>query len=400
MLATTYDLSRFDGPIRDQQSLGACMSFAICDTIDTIMRQAGHAVAPLSTLGLYQQTLIAQGTPNIDYGSIPIVAMQVARDVGIGLESEWPYDVTKLTEPAPPGAVLHVEAYSEGNIYQNGNAVQSDLRTMLSQGKPVIMVFKVHPFFFYETGPLGEQVNQGDGEIAGLHAVELTGVNALARYDVVRNQWTQFWGDNGYGTLSFDQLSPLNPSHDLVSFYTIDKVGGMDFTWSAERQLVATEYATVLGRAPDVAGMDWWASLIKAGAMTRAGLADVLLASAEGAALHAAEGNVAFVADVYHTVLGRAADSGGQAFWAGVLDTGLITRGDLFAAFFDAVAGEAYASDLLANKTNLAAYVAIANQYDGLHNDIVREAMAHVTNDANLVELIKIGLSHDLGLIT
>ncbi|MES2323298.1 MAG: hypothetical protein V4633_13620 [Pseudomonadota bacterium] len=36
-------------------------------------------------------------------------------------------------------------------------------------------------------------------------------------------------------------------------------------------------------------------------------------------------------------------------------------------------------------------------QYAGDQNDIVREAMAHVTNDANVVEIIKVGLSGELG---
>ena len=52
-LASAYSLLAFDGPIRDQQTLGSCTAFATTAVIDTAMRLASHPLPMLSTLAFY-----------------------------------------------------------------------------------------------------------------------------------------------------------------------------------------------------------------------------------------------------------------------------------------------------------------------------------------------------------
>ena len=56
------------------------------------------------------------------------------------------------------------------------------------------------------------------------------------------------------------------------------------------------------------------------------------------------------------------------------------------------------AHDYLANKINLAMYESIAMQYDGVHGTAEMAAsLTKVTSDANMVEIIKVGLPHFAG---
>ncbi len=93
---------------------------------------------------------------------------------------------------------------------------------------------------------------------------------------------------------------------------------------------LALLYHGAFGRAPDLEGLAFY---VAQGA-TAASVARDFLGSGEwrDSAPQQAE-NALFVADLYQRVLGRAADSAGQQYWAAALDGGALARGDVLAAF-------------------------------------------------------------------
>ena len=77
------------------------------------------------------------------------------------------------------------------------------------------------------------------------------------------------------------------------------------------------------------------------GSLTAAQFAAQIAGSAEFTAGHAGQSNAAYVDSLFHAGLGRPAEAGGSAFWAGLLDSGGASRGDVLLSI--ATAGEAAA---------------------------------------------------------
>lgn len=136
---------------------------------------------------------------------------------------------------------------------------------------------------------------------------------------------------------------------------------GMRFASQDADGFVSGLYGALLGRAPDAAGLSYWAGLLESGGTDRAGLAASLAASPEVARVQAgpgASGGLAAgvcgiapaaltVLDAYQTVFGRAPDGAGLTYWTGQLQAGLSAR-DLLHAFMaspEFMAGTGAASD-------------------------------------------------------
>lgn len=405
--ATAYDLRYLAGPILDQGQIGACMPFSITSQLDMVMRLVGHEIMPLSPMYNYATTRTAQGTFSTDSGSNPEVALGQVVSKGIAFESSWAYGPANLY--AQPTAEVHAEAaqhkasgFTEVYPYQAYSGFADSVRTLLSEGKPVILGFRLREWFTAKDGALADQVNYGKtGAFIGGHAVVIVGMDDALNGGsyIVKNSWGTAWGDNGYGTIRYSQFAP-NPMQggtyippDIMGLWTFDGFDGLNFKYTTERVDIAQDYAMLLKRGGDIAGVDYWAGLLTGGA-SKALIADMMIGSAEGAVFYGTDTNAEFVIEMYETILGREADAGGVAFWSGLIDGGQ-SRGAVAMQLMDAMeapGAEALARDHFMNKSNLSSYISIAMQYDGAHQAEVQQAIADVTSDANQVELIKIGL--------
>lgn len=408
-LATKYDLRAYAGAVLDQGNIGSCMPNSLVSGIDLIMRLAGKEIDPLSRLQNYADTRNAMGSFSRDSGSIPEYSLDAAKNKGIAYESSWEYTNDNLYKQ--PTVDVYAEAsgmklsgWTALNIYQSDIGYVNSVKAALSEGKPVILGFMVRYSFFSLDGPLYSQQSLSTDAYAGGHAVLIVGYddNLNGGSYIIKNSWGTEWGDNGYGAISYKQFSPrpitFEDPPDLVGLWTLDGVNNMNLVFTTERVTMAQEYAIILGRAPEVVGMDWWAGHLKLGDVTKADLADMLLASSEALAMYGSETNAEFVQSMYENVLGRNADSGGLQWWTEKLNSG-VSRGTLANYLMDTVStssNDILAHDYLANKTHLSSYISIALQYDGKHDNVVKTAISSVTYDANYTEVIKIGLAEAL----
>lgn len=93
----------------------------------------------------------------------------------------------------------------------------------------------------------------------------------------------------------------------------------------AQIQAVQQLYIGYLGRAADSAGLTFWTNAITAGTATLASVAASFTTSTEYTTNFGGLTNDALVEKVYTSVLGRASDAAGKAYWVDALSKGLTT---------------------------------------------------------------------------
>jgi hypothetical protein len=105
-------------------------------------------------------------------------------------------------------------------------------------------------------------------------------------------------------------------------------------------------YDTVLGRAPDGIGLDFWVDQMEDHGATLSGVANAIASSPEFQSATGGVSNAAFVDYVYQHALGRAPDGSGNAYWTGQLDQGL-SRGEMLIGFSESAEHRAKTATLV-----------------------------------------------------
>lgn len=112
--------------------------------------------------------------------------------------------------------------------------------------------------------------------------------------------------------------TPTFSGHNVVAF--TDGLGLFDPTGTAEN--VARIYLATVGRAPDVAGLEYWTAQVDNSNVPLSAVANSFVSSPEFIQDYGALSNGAFVNQLYENVLGRAADTAGAQYWNGVMQSG------------------------------------------------------------------------------
>ncbi len=156
---------------------------------------------------------------------------------------------------------------------------------------------------------------------------------------------------------------------------------------------VAELYAAVLDRAPDTAGLAWWTAQLNSGVPMTSVIAG-MLGSAEGTALYgSAAGSQAFLQTFYQSVLGRAPDATGLAFWTSALDAAggnAAARATITLQILDTLTtGTATTADqkTLANKAEAGKYFAASAS--GSNLALAKTVIDQVTSTAGSVAGVK-----------
>src|SRR5437870_3338689 len=110
-LPRSVDLRPLCSPIRDQQALGSCTSFAIVAGFRECLLVQKRQWAELSPLFLYWYERSLERTVNQDAGAMIRDGMRVLRKLGAPLESDWPYDIAKFKDRPPQSATDDAAQY-------------------------------------------------------------------------------------------------------------------------------------------------------------------------------------------------------------------------------------------------------------------------------------------------
>jgi hypothetical protein len=164
---------------------------------------------------------------------------------------------------------------------------------------------------------------------------------AAQQFDLADNSSVPFGGGNSDGFILDGASSQYTIANDVDSVYLQDNIAGLvetnvlpansemvftngvgilDPTGTAED--VARLYQTMLDRAPDLPGLEFWTNEILDASLTLTNVANDFMASPEFEQDYGSISDAAFVSQLYENGLYRAADPSGAQYWEGLLASG------------------------------------------------------------------------------
>jgi len=224
VLPAEVDLEGLSPPVYDQGQAGSCTAnmgaylWQFC-----AYKEAFSDRAVPSRLFLYWNERVLEDSTDYDSGAQCRDALKVLATIGTIPETEWPYDLSKLT--VEPTAQCFADAKAERSLqYRAVDPNRAAIKAALASGFPVGFGFTVYESFEGQTVALtGLMPMPTAGEkIVGGHAVARVGYidNALlprplpnkavlaphpsGGYYKVRNSWGADWGINGYFYAPYD----------------------------------------------------------------------------------------------------------------------------------------------------------------------------------------------------
>lgn len=204
VLPVSIDLRPVTSVIYQQANIGACVSFTIIEAFEYLDKNFRG-----SKLFVYYNARIQQGTPaDEDTGCTISGAIQCCTKQGITPDSDWPYDVLKLSEK--PNDKCYLDALSHQIIVatQVANDILS-IKTALNNKLPVCICIQVYQSFqsvpTYKTGIV--QIPSEQELVVGGHAILLVGYKDDTKQFIFQNSWSFGWGDKGYGYLPYDYVN-------------------------------------------------------------------------------------------------------------------------------------------------------------------------------------------------
>lgn len=193
----SVDLREGFTDVKDQKSLGACLSFALVGVYEYILK-TNNKVQSLSEMFLYYNTRKREGKIDQDSGTSIYESIASLMVDGICQEKEWEYDEKNFTvDPS-------LSAKEDGRHHlvhkaMNVNCELKDIKCALTEGYPVVISLNLYNSFvpdkagFIKT-PTPDDVSQE----YGAHAMILCGFSDEEKVFIVRNSWSTRWGKDGY----------------------------------------------------------------------------------------------------------------------------------------------------------------------------------------------------------
>jgi C1A family cysteine protease len=222
-LPDRVDLRPYMPPVYDQGQLGSCTANAIAGALEYIQIKQKEPRAVPSRLFIYYNERDMEDSVDSDAGASLRDGIKSVHVQGAPEESLWPYDINQFAVRPPAiayeQALLH-EALKYERITRGGHG-SSMMKIALAQGLPFVFGFTV--FSSFESDEVAKTgvvplPYAGEAPVGG-HAVLAVGYEH--GHFIVRNSWSDQWGDKGYCYMPEQYLLNAGLAND---FWAISKV--------------------------------------------------------------------------------------------------------------------------------------------------------------------------------
>jgi C1A family cysteine protease len=218
-LPGSVDLTPLMPPVYDQTTLGSCTANALAGLFQFLQIKLGLPNWVPSRLFIYRGERSIEGTVDQDSGANGDDGVTFLQNKGVCPETDWPYDVTKFADLAPPSAwsVAYHNKLQDPVTIADGDLI--GLKSCLATGYPVAFGFVAYPELESEevakTGVL--PLPSKKDETIGGHEVLLVGYDDETQFFKVRNSWGPGWGLSGYFLMPYSYAGNPQLASDFRS---------------------------------------------------------------------------------------------------------------------------------------------------------------------------------------
>jgi len=210
-------------PIYDQGQLGSCTANAICSAYQYELVKQHAAALNFSRLFLYFNERQIEGTTKWDAGAYIRDGFKALNALGVCLEQDWPYLISKFSAKPPTKAYKSAQAHQALQYLRVAQTVDQ-MRQCLAAGYPFVFGFSVYESFesleVERTGVVS-MPGQSEEQVGG-HAVLAVGYDHAARRFLVQNSWGKFWGQDGFFTIPYDYLADNDLADDFWTLRLVE----------------------------------------------------------------------------------------------------------------------------------------------------------------------------------
>jgi C1A family cysteine protease len=210
----------------DQGHLGSCTANAVAGAVEYDAKLNGSDPGFLSRLWIYFYERKIEGAPaDQDTGAFGRDGLKVCHKLGVPLEQDWPYDITKFSDQPPAGLDAEAQQHKISNYRVVPRNVDS-MKAVLSNRQTIAFGFSVYEAF--ESADVAQAgivplPTRGEKMLGG-HEVLLVGyLKDQPNYGLVRNSWGAGWGLGGYFLMPWAYLLDAHLASD---FRTIRRPAG------------------------------------------------------------------------------------------------------------------------------------------------------------------------------
>jgi len=218
---TSVDLREWCSPVEDQGQIGSCTAQAGTGMLEYFERRAHGKHLDGSRRFLYKATRALGGLEG-DSGAFLRTTIGAMRLFGVPPEEFWPYSEEEFDVEPPAFCYAFAQSYQALRYYRldppgtGGAELLAAIKSHLASQLPAMFGFTVYGSIAAagEDGRIPFPV-EGDN-VEGGHAVMAVGYDdavEVANRDgattgaiLIRNSWSEGWGERGYGWLPYDYM--------------------------------------------------------------------------------------------------------------------------------------------------------------------------------------------------
>jgi C1A family cysteine protease len=218
LLPKKIDLRSFCSPVENQGNIGSCTACSLVGNLEYLKKRRLKKIMDFSRLFLYYNERVLRNTTKTDSGASIRDGIKTLVKLGDCLEKLWPYNVKHFAEK--PTIITYQNALNyQIKSYYRIKSIE-EMKQTLSTGFPFVFGFAVYKSFESKTvTQTGNVPMPRIGErLLGGHAVMAVGFDDSKNTFIVKNSWSEKWGDHGYFYMPYQYLSNPRLSSD---FWTI-----------------------------------------------------------------------------------------------------------------------------------------------------------------------------------